>query len=193
MDQGIRIRRAGQEDSAILAEIVRQSFQDVAARFGLTRLNCPRHPSNCDVSWVAADMRRGVSYALLDCAALPVGCVALERSTADLCFLERLSVLPLWRGKGYGGTLVRHALEQARMQGCRTVSIGIIAAQQELAQWYRRLGFVPQETRIFPHLPFEVLFLTRDVTAASVFPLGPRRSPAPERRGEATENPSQGS
>ena len=28
--------------------------------------------------------------------------------------------------------------------------------QQDLEQWYERMGFVEQEIKIFPHLPFKV-------------------------------------
>ena len=42
-----RIREAGFNDISLLAGLVRECFQDVAERFGLTLENCPKHPSHC--------------------------------------------------------------------------------------------------------------------------------------------------
>ena len=58
------IRRAGSNDIALLASLIQRSFEDVALRFGLTRENCPKHPSNCTPEWVKADMERGVTFFL---------------------------------------------------------------------------------------------------------------------------------
>ena len=108
-------------------------------------------------------MQRGVGYFLLERNSQPVGCVALERSTGTTCFLERLAVLPESRSKGYGQALVHHVLDEAKKQGFDSVSIAIIADHGELKRWYQRLGFTEKETKGFPHLPFQVLFLNHDL------------------------------
>ena len=89
----------------------------------------------------------------------PIGCVGIEKSNTDVCYLERLSVLPEMRGKHLGVRLVQHALEYAASKGARKVSIGIIAEQTELKEWYGRIGFVETQTKSFPHLPFEVCLM----------------------------------
>ena len=88
------IRVGTQKDVAVLAEIIRISFRDVAERFGLTQENCPTHPSNCTVDWVHRDMDRGVTYFILEAEGIASGCVALELASSELCYLERLAVLP---------------------------------------------------------------------------------------------------
>ena len=47
MTAAINIRKASSGDSSMLSGIIRESFCDVAERFGLTSENCPKHPSNC--------------------------------------------------------------------------------------------------------------------------------------------------
>ena len=96
------IRSATQKDVELLAEIIREAFRDVALRFALTRDNCPRHPSNCTTDWIAADMARGVQYFILDEDHKPVGCVGVERANTEVCYLERLAVLPEMRGRHFG-------------------------------------------------------------------------------------------
>lgn len=70
------IRPATEADAPVLADLVRQANQDVARRFGLTPDNCPKHPSQCEPSWIVNDLRRGVRYFLRETEAGPVGCVA---------------------------------------------------------------------------------------------------------------------
>ena len=91
---------------------------------------------------------------------MAAGCVAIERAEAHISYLERLAVLPHERKKGFGSQLVEHIFASARKLGSKKISIGIIAAQTELKQWYRKFGFVEGETKEFSHLPFRVTFMT---------------------------------
>jgi N-acetylglutamate synthase-like GNAT family acetyltransferase len=154
-----QIRRATLGDATALTEIIRQSYRDVAGRFRLDPENCPTHPSNCERDWIESDLSRGVSYFILSSGGVACGCVAVERASAELSYLERLGVLPDRRKAGLGRQLVECALREARSSGAGAVSIGIIAEHSELRDWYRRLGFIETGTRRFDHLPFEVAFL----------------------------------
>jgi N-acetylglutamate synthase-like GNAT family acetyltransferase len=155
-----KIRAGTQKDIAVLTEIIRSSFRDVADRFALTQKNCPTHPSNCTVEWVQKDMDRGVSYFILEEDGLASGCVALEPVGSDLCYLERLAVRPPQRRRGFGRALVEYVLAEAKRSGTRHVSIGIIAEQTELKNWYQKIGFVEAETNEFAHLTFRVTFMS---------------------------------
>jgi len=155
-----KIRAGTQKDIAVLAEIIRSSFRDVAERFGLTQENCPKHPSNCTVDWVQQDMDRGVTYLILEDEGLVSGCVALELASLEWCYLERLAVLPPQRQRGFGRALVDYVLAEAKRLGAHRVSIGIIAGQTELKSWYQKIGFVETETKEFAHLPFRVTLMS---------------------------------
>ncbi len=154
------IRKATPADVPGLVEMIRAAFRDVALRFDLSADNCPRHPSNCQESWVASALEQGVSYFLLASEGIFRGCVALEQANSETCYLERLAVLPPWRHRGHGRALIAHALAEARTLGVQRVEIGIIAEHLELRDWYRKIGFVDQRTTRSPHLPFQVLFMS---------------------------------
>ena len=156
----IHIRKVSPKDISLLSELIRQSYRDVADRFELTPANCPKHPSNCTDGWVEKDFDRGVSYYILEHRGKPAGCVAIEHVSADLCYLERLAVLPHERNKGFGSQLVDHVFRTAQGSGVKKISIGIIAMQTELKQWYQKIGFIEGETKNFSHLPFRVTFMT---------------------------------
>lgn len=160
-----KIRAGTQKDIAVLAEIIRSSFRDVAERFGLTQENCPKHPSNCTVDWVQQDMDRGVTYFILEDEGLVSGCVALELASLEWCYLERLAVRPPQRQRGFGRALVDYVLAEAKRLGAHRASIGIIAGQTELKNWYQKIGFVETETKEFAHLPFRVTLMSYVINA----------------------------
>ena len=157
------IREAKCTDFGLVSGLIRESFRDVARRFGLTLENCPKHPSNWTDEWIENDFARGATYYILESNRTAVGCVALEKANSDLCYLERLGVLLEARRKGFGRTLVDHVIFQANLYGAKQISIGIIANDTELKRWYQRIGFVEGETKEFEHLPFLVTFMTYEL------------------------------
>jgi ribosomal protein S18 acetylase RimI-like enzyme len=161
-----KIRSCTKEDAQVLGEIIRRSFRDVAERFGLTQENAPRHPSNCTADWIRKDMERGVNYFAIENADHVVGCVALERANRDVCYLERLAVLPDHRRRGFGKAMVDHVLSEAKRLGVNCVSIGIMAEYTELKDWYRRLAFVEEGSKEFRNLPFGVTIMSYGIKAS---------------------------
>jgi N-acetylglutamate synthase-like GNAT family acetyltransferase len=159
-----RIRICTKGDSQILAEAIRKSFQDVAERFGLTQENAPRHPSNCTADWIRKDMERSVTYFAIENKNHVVGCVAYEQANSEVCYLERLAVLPNHRRRGFGKALVERVVSEAKHLGVNYVTIGIIAEHTELKDWYKGMGFVEGESKRFPDLPFGVTVMSYEIS-----------------------------
>ncbi len=161
------IRPARADDVQTVVSLLRRACATVAERFGLTQDNCPKSPAFYTEERVKADLDRGVQYYFLEEDDQVCGCVALEKARPDVGYLERLAVLPEHRSKGFGSTLVRHVLAQARSMGLERVGIAIIAEDEPLSEWYRRFGFVPTGTRKFDHLPFVVAFMEKELREPS--------------------------
>jgi len=157
------IRPANTDDIQTTVSVIRRACATVAQRFGLTPENCPKNPAFYTEDRVKDDLARGVHYYFLEEDAEVRGCVALEHAKPDVCYLERLAVLPEHRSRGLGTALVRHALDQARDIGVKRVEIGIISEDVEVKAWYGRFGFNLTGSRTFDHLPFVVAFMALEL------------------------------
>ena len=156
------IRNATQEDIPILVDLIHQAFRPVADRFGLTMSNCPKHPSNCEPSWLEKAFENGIVFYILESDHTACGCVALE-DAGDKYYLERLAVLPSLQGNGFGKQLVQHCFDEVLTSGKSRIEIGIIREQTNLYEWYLHRGFEVIRHAVFDHLPFEVTFMGIDL------------------------------
>ena len=55
--KSIVIRKAHSHDVSVLSGLIRDSFCDVAERFGITPENCPKHPSNLSLIHISEPPR----------------------------------------------------------------------------------------------------------------------------------------
>jgi len=146
-----------------IAALLRSAYADVAQRFGLTSQNCSKHPSNFQAEWVTEALSRGIRYFVLEEAGTLIGCVALEQPQPEVCYLERLAVLPQYRHKQAGKKLVEHIFAEAQQLGADRIEIGIIAEHKTLKAWYESFGFTEIRRASFQHLPFEVMFMRKEL------------------------------
>jgi phosphoribosylglycinamide formyltransferase-1 len=150
-------------DSA--AKVVRSAFSTTAQRFDITRENCPTYPSFVDSGKLIGIIKDGGTLFAAYKASEMIGCVAVEpsRDEKNTWYLEKLAVPPDRRFAGLGTLLVDHALRAISVFGGDKASVGVIEADSGLKNWYRRRGFAETGTRTFPHLPFTVCFMSREV------------------------------
>ena len=157
------IREAKETDKRVLVRLIRDSFRDVAEKFGLTVENCPKFGGFNAKGRVEGDFEKGVRYYILEENGRACGCVALEKAGPDVCYLGKLAVLPEHRNKGFGRALVNHIFKQASKIGIRRVQIALISKHRRLKKWYKKSGFVQSRTKKFDHLPFIVAFMYREL------------------------------
>jgi len=146
------------------AKVIRDSFRTVAEEFGLTRENCPSHPSFMTVRWLREQNGKGVKFFGLFEDERQIGFVAVEKADDGPWWVEKLAVLPAHRHGGNGAKLIGCALDYVRKRGGETVCLGMINEHTVLKNWYLSLGFRAVSTRSFPGLPFTVCFMERDTS-----------------------------
>lgn len=150
-------------DFAEAADTVRLAFAAPAAEFGLTRENCPAHPSFTQADRLLKIRDTGGTFFGAFHADRMIGCVAVEPSREEkrTWYIEKLAVSPERQGSGLGTILVQHACNAIIRFGGNRVTIGIIDDDAALKAWYERRGFDQTGTRVFAHLPFTVCFMER--------------------------------
>ena len=105
--------------------------------------------ANCTSEWIKIGLDRGINYYVIEIGNKVIGCTALEKANSEVCYFERLAVLKEYRNRGLGRSLVDHVLAEAKSMGYKRISVGIIAAHNELKQWYCKIGFVEKNTTKF--------------------------------------------
>jgi ribosomal protein S18 acetylase RimI-like enzyme len=144
------------------ARVIRNSFRTVAAEFGLTRVNCPTHPTFTTISQLRELRAKGVRFFGFFLGEKQVGCVGIEKSGDNPYWMEKLAVIPKHRHQGYGERLVEFALDYVREKKGPTLSLGMINEHTVLKDWYKKLGFRETGIKRFSHLPFDVCFMEID-------------------------------
>ncbi len=158
------IREVTDDELLRSAKVIRDSFRTVASELGLTRENTPRHPSFSTVRQLRKNIEKGVEFFGLFLGDNQAGFVAVEKADDNLFYMERLAVLPLYRHEGFGKELVSFVFDHVRSRGGKKLSIGIIDKQTVLKDWYKGMGFRETGIRDFPHLPFRVCFMEKDLS-----------------------------
>ncbi len=158
------IREATTDDAGLLAEMIREAFATDATWHRLAAGDPPRGPHSCTPEWVAQQMAKAVCFYLLVIDEVPCGCAGLEQDDQETCHLKRLAVRPAFRGRGLGEALVAHVLRQAKALGAARVTLGLIADNTRLRDWYVRQGFVVErEAERHERLPFALTHMSRSL------------------------------
>lgn len=90
----------------------------------------------------------------------PIGTTRIRYLNAHLAKIERVAVLPAYRGRGIGRQLMEKAICWIQKQGCHEVKIN---AQIHAKQFYEKLGFQAQgfefEEAGIPHIEMRRKFI----------------------------------
>jgi diamine N-acetyltransferase len=144
------------------AKIIRRSFRTAAEEFGLTRENCPSHPTFMTVRWLRRHSANGARFFGLFEKERQIGFVAVEPSDEGPWWIEKLAVLPGHRHGGNGAKLVDYAIDYVRNCRCEKVKLGMMNEHAVLKDWYLSLGFKEVSLHTYPQLPFTVCMMERD-------------------------------
>jgi len=146
------------ELEAIL-DVIHRSHATVAAEFGLTCENCPKHTAFLPLIFLQTQRSWGwIMAGLYDGEAL-VGYVSLSDAGEGTWELHNLSVLPEYRHNGCGKMLLDFAEATVKDAGGSRIKIGIIEENTRLRRWYEANGYLHTGTKKFEHLPFTTGFM----------------------------------
>jgi ribosomal protein S18 acetylase RimI-like enzyme len=95
----------------------------------------------------------------------PIGTIrfSIDLKDSQIGHINRLAVLPSCRGKEYGEQLMNFAEVNLIELGVKLIKIDIVAEFKKLQEYYERLGYSEVIKEGFQTLPFEVLFLRKNI------------------------------
>jgi len=143
------------------AELIRRSFQTVADEFKLTVQNAPTNPAFIEKNQLKRMLMQGIELFGVSHNLAKIGFVAIEKATDEKYYLEKLAVLPEYRHKKFGTSIMDFVFDNVKRRGGKIISIAIINEHSVLKSWYIQYGFNITRTKRYEHLPFEVCFLEK--------------------------------
>jgi diamine N-acetyltransferase len=154
-----------QNDLAPVVKVLNESHLTVAQEFGFTREDNPTNNAFIDAETLNHQLKNGIELFLFQINKQPAGCIAVEKSQKEpeTFYIEKVSIIPVQRHKGYGVKLMDYAVDQIRLRGGKRISIALIDKNLQLKSWYTDQGFAETGTRDFSHLPFRVCFMQRQL------------------------------
>jgi ribosomal protein S18 acetylase RimI-like enzyme len=145
------------------AKVIRESFITVANDFNLTRENAPTNPAFIEGDTLNKMYEKNISMFTVYKSDVQIGFVAIEKADDTLYYMEKLAILPEYRHKGYGIKVMDFVMRFVKSRGGKRVSIGIINENTVLKNWYISYGFRETGTKTYPHLPFTVCFMEKEL------------------------------
>ena len=154
-----------QNDFAVLAKLLNESFATVAKEFGLTKENSPTNNAFIASDELKAQLIENREFYTYVNNGKIIGFIAIEKSlsTPDTFYIEKLAVAPGCRHLGIGRRLMDFASNRIVELGGKYISIGLINSNTILKNWYGKQGYVECSVKAFEHLPFEVCIMGKIV------------------------------
>ncbi len=150
----ISVRRARPSDAAALADLVNRAYA-VEGFFVDGQRTSPAEIERLVSSGSFLVLERAgegtIAAAVYVVPGVDPGAGAAVRS--DVGYIGMLSVEPTLQGMGLGTRLVRIAEAMCEAMGATAVRLRIVNLREELARWYRSLGYCEVGTAPYDHRP----------------------------------------
>lgn len=156
----LNIRTAVDEDAAVVAALIRASFQKQAELLAINPQQYPNYVGFETEEGIRRRLAVGVQLLLAYERAEPIGTVSYAGDSGH-GEITRLAVLPAHRGNGYGRELMSYAENRLLVTGAEVVELSLVAQFHRLQTFYEALGYVPCEVRRVRSLPFNILVMRK--------------------------------
>ena len=149
------IRKLTEEDFDEAVNVICKSFMTVAEEYDITKENAPAYTAFAtDVhklrTWMYEQHRPMYGYFDGD---KMIGYYNLMIKDKE-CELGSLSVLPEYRHRNIGLTLLEDSLSNASEYGCTIMKLSIVEENTVLRKWYEKHGFIHTGTVKYDFFPF---------------------------------------
>jgi ribosomal protein S18 acetylase RimI-like enzyme len=142
--------------------VIRESFITVANQFQLTKENAPTNAAFIEFEDLLKMTAKDIYLFGVFKDEIQIGFFTIEKNN-HLYYANKLAVLPAYRHNGYGKKMLDFVFAYVKRAGGRKISIGIINENLVLKNWYIQNGFSETAIKNYPHLPFEVCVMEKNV------------------------------
>lgn len=159
------IEKIQEKDLAQCVQVIKESFLTVAEELGFTAENAPRFTAFAtteDRLRFQLENEHRPMYGYCEDGKI-IGYYSLAQQDRDSCELNNLSVLPQYRHRGIGGSLLADAFQKAKELGCKRINIGIVEENTVLRKWYEDKGFIHLGTKKFDFFPFTCGYMKKEL------------------------------
>jgi diamine N-acetyltransferase len=145
--------------------VLRIAHETVAKQFGFTQETNPTNNAFIDAETLRGQLEKGIELYLMTEGHVSVGCIAIEESKteAETFYIEKVSVVPDCRNRGLGVKLMTFATSLIGDRGGKHIGVALINEHEKLKAWYQQQGFKEVLVKEYPHLPFNVCFMSKEV------------------------------
>ncbi len=154
-----------EKDLSAIVHVLNVSNGTVAKEFGFTKENNPSNNAFIDELTLKTQLNKGIDLYTMSFEGKLLGCIAIEKSAKekDTFYIEKVSVVPEYRNRGFGVQLMDFAISKIQESGGSIVSIALIDSNTKLKNWYLKQGFIITGSKDFEHLPFRVCFMNKQI------------------------------
>lgn len=160
----LTIQECSRFDSEIITSILQDAFTPVATEFKLTKINCPTHTSFIrreNIEWeISHESNYYLGYVN---EKKDIACISIKLVSNCEAEIKRLGVRPSFQGRGIGKRLVNFVENKCKNNNVKKIKLGMIAKHKKLHEFYLNLGYKEVGTDCFPHLPFQVLYMEKEL------------------------------
>lgn len=160
----MEIKEVTIDEAELIINIISESFLEQAALLAITKQNCPKYvafETLEDLIRRYNEIKENFVVGFED--GIPIGTVRYNKSNqnSENGFINRLAVLPAFRGRNLGSKLMCYAEEQLKLNNVKKVEISIVSQFESLRRYYHNLGYKSICDKKFDIFPFEVHFMEK--------------------------------
>lgn len=134
-DHHYQLRFHTDADLPAMLQVIRTAFAQYAGR-----LDPPSSAERKTLEVVRAELQQARAI-VAEAGGELVGCIFLHLRGEE-AYVDRLSVLPDWRGRGIGAALLQAAETEARSQGAEACCLSVRLVLEVQQRFYRERGYV---------------------------------------------------
>lgn len=122
-------------------DILKQSYENTAVKFGMTEENCPyRGRTRLPYQVFENEFQAGnLMYGYMIQNRI-VGFLSLIVEKKEM-HINDIAVLPAYQNRGIGSKLMQFARVKANELGCSKICLGMVYDNAPLRNWYQEFGF----------------------------------------------------